>query len=115
MATPADKTRPVKMAGNVTIRVTGSGKIHTRTLTYGTVSAKVAKADGKAVGKSVEIGKVLLRKAGNELMKPGVKLSSKRGVPLYHSDPDKPGLLVRRIDGRTERGVFKGGEFQVTE
>jgi hypothetical protein len=45
----------------------------------------------------------------------GVKLSHRKDVPLYRVDPRHPDVLIRELNGRSERGRFVGGEFVPTE
>ena len=40
---------------------------------------------------------------------------SRVSVPLFSIDPDHPGCVVRRLDGKVERGVLENGEFKVVE
>jgi hypothetical protein len=49
------------------------------------------------------------------LARPGITLREIRGVPLYWVDPNDPGLFVRRLDRREERGRLVDGVFQVVE
>ena len=64
-----------------------------------------------AVAKSTE---ALVRLA-NTISKPGVRLYAGRNVPLYSADPDHPDRVVRKLNGRTERGVLENGAFKALD
>lgn len=62
--------------------------------------------------RNVAAGRNALTRAKATLARPGVEVRATSGVPLYHADPDSPGLLVRTLNGRTTRGRFVGGKFK---
>lgn len=46
-------------------------------------------------------------------VKPGIKLQKKKGVPYFYADPQTPGLVIREVDGRFDKGKFdKKGRFR---
>lgn len=50
------------------------------------------------------------------LLKPGVKLKVKKGVPLYSADPDHPEIIIRHLNGKTDYGrLSRSGAFLVRE
>lgn len=62
--------------------------------------------------KNIAEGRTALSRAKSVLVRPGVQVQVKAGVPMYHADPAAPGFLLRTLDGRTTRGRFVGGKFK---
>ena len=56
-----------------------------------------------------------LSRAVERLARPGVRLRPRKGTPLYSLDSDDPGVVIRQLDGKTERGRIRGGEFCVID
>jgi hypothetical protein len=46
------------------------------------------------------------------LLKPGIVLHHPPGVPLFEADPLDPQRVIRRLDGKVERGHFVRGKFK---
>ncbi|MBI4814766.1 MAG: hypothetical protein HY791_00830 [Deltaproteobacteria bacterium] len=63
--------------------------------------------------RNIAAGRSALERVKERILKPGVRIRTAKGVPLFHADPKNPGKLVRVLDGRRERGSFVNGEFQV--
>ncbi|MGN6820461.1 MAG: hypothetical protein ACTHJR_17510 [Sphingomonas sp.] len=98
-----------KRSARVTVRKTG-GK--TRAVTFGSVTVRAAKPPEADIEKNVASGQSALARARATMLKPGVRLSTSRDVPLYHVDPNKPDEVIRKLGGKTERGRFVNGAFQ---
>ncbi len=45
---------------------------------------------------------------------PGVRISRRKGVPLYYADENYPGKIVRELNGQREVGVVEDSTFVVT-
>lgn len=86
----------------------GAGK----TLHYGAVTLKVGLASAEERARNVELGQLALKKIKSRLIKPGVKMRPRRGVPLFFADPTNPSRVVRELDGKREVGVFDNGVFK---
>lgn len=82
-----------------------------KTLQYGAVTLKVSH-DSTEWRRNVELGQQALKKVKSRLVKPGVKLRTRKGVPLFSADPTDPRRVVRELDGRREVGVFENGVFK---
>ena len=56
-----------------------------------------------------------LERAARSLIKPGVAIRAKKGVPLFSVAEGETGVFVRKLDGRTERGHLVDGVFKVID
>jgi hypothetical protein len=81
---------------------------------FGGVTVLVSKPSSAQVKHNVAVSTEALERAAKRLMRPGVRLYAKKGVPLYSADPERPGVYIRTLDGKTERGVLENGAFKVT-
>ena len=101
--------------GGAEIRISDTPKRagKTATLQFGSVSMKVKLGSDHERATNVGLGQAALRKMKRKLTKPGVRLPTKPGVPLFFADPANPRRIVRELDGRRETGFFENGEFKV--
>lgn len=88
--------------GNVTTRL---GNV--------TVSDKRPSAD--VLSSNVAASTAALERVGNKLIKPGVHLPQKKGVPRYSADENNPGVFIRRLDGKITTGKLQNGQFVETK
>lgn len=96
----------------VTVKKT-SGK--TRAVTFGSVTVRAATLPKAEIAKNVASGQSALERARAKIIKPGVRLAARKDVPLYHVDPNVPDEVIRKLDGKTDRGRFIDGAFQKLE
>jgi hypothetical protein len=80
---------------------------------FGAVTISAKKLDAKDVKTNVMAGQAALERVAKKLSRPGVTLRVKKDVPLFFADENQPDILVRRLNGRVERGTFKNGQFEV--
>ncbi len=101
-----------------------------------TATLRTAGAEGGAAGREVRFGDVVvtgsapsealvaaqvarsseaLARLATRLVRPGIGLRARKGVPRFSVDPVDPQLFVRELDGRTERGRLVDGTFQVVD
>lgn len=73
------------------------------------------KSTSAVVKHNVEVGRAALARAGKAFVEPGVKLGLARNIPLYHVDLERPGFLIREVDGHRERVKFINGQFVAAE
>ena len=73
------------------------------------------KASAAQVKRSVELSSDMLNRLASKVAKPGVRLYAGKSVPLYSVDPDHPHRVLRKLNGKVERGVLENGAFKVTE
>ncbi len=83
-------------------------------VTFGAVTVEVPVPSSEEVARNVKAGQAALARAKKLIITPGVKLNPPKGVPLFHADPDRPGCLVRVLNGKSEHGTFVGGKFVKT-
>lgn len=108
MSTKALKSTQKVKARNVKVPLTGvSAKV-----TVGSVTVSVSKPTQEMIKRNIAASGVALSRAMKEIIKPGVKLNPAKGVPLYQADPDNPDLIIRKLDGKLEKGRFVAGKFK---
>ena len=85
-----------------------------RKVTFGSVTVMVRPPTKAEVHHNVEQSTAALERALKRLVRPGIRLYPKRGVPLYWGDDNHPGKFVRLLDGKRDLGILENGEFKVT-
>ncbi len=83
-----------------------------REVRFGKVVVHAASPDERLQERNVRTSRSALSRVRGALLKPGVKVQVKAGVPLYHADPEVPGRTVRVLDGEVTSGRFVGGKFK---
>jgi hypothetical protein len=116
------RTKPRKRAVsefviNVTTsaRKLGSEQVIFDDVRYGTVTMKIKRPSATTVAFNVKAGQIALERARTKILKPGVTITVHKGVPLYSADPDHPGMLIRKLDGKVQRGRFVDGKFKAAK
>ncbi len=79
---------------------------------FGAVTVAAAQLDQKAAQSNVEKGQRALARVAKKLSQPGVSIRAAKDVPLYSVDEIHPGRLIRKLNGRVERGVLENGHFK---
>jgi len=82
-------------------------------ITFGGVTILVPKPTAAEVKHNVAKGASALDRLKNRLIKPGVRVYPKKDVPLYFADAERPGIYIRKLNGKTESGVLEDGAFKV--
>jgi len=82
---------------------------------FGDVVVVGERPSAAAIKQSVEFSTAALERLGAVLSKPGIKLRPRKDVPLYSAAGGEPGVLIRRLNGRTERVRFVDGTFKVID
>ena len=90
------------------------GKGPHATIRVGDVTVVVPRPSAASVKHNVAMSSEALERATKRLVRAGVRLYPKKNVPLYSVDPDRPGVFIRRLNGRVDRGVLEDGVFKVT-
>lgn len=80
-------------------------------ISFGSVTVQVAEPPESVRKANIEAGQAALRRGKSALAKPGVKLARQRGVPLYFGCEDRPGWMIRELDGKKTVGRFVGNRF----
>ena len=86
-----------------------------RRVRFGTASIIARKPAPAELDRNLEASTEALRRTGEALLRPGVRLPRGRNVPLFQADPERPGHFLRTLNGKTERGVLENGRFTVTD
>jgi|GEM_PF-2543774 len=108
MSTKALKSTTKDKVRNVKVPVAGvSAKV-----TVGSVTVSVSQPTQEMIKRNLAASEVALSRAMKEIIKPGIKLNPAKGVPLYQADPDNPNLIIRKLDGKLEKGRFVAGKFK---
>jgi hypothetical protein len=82
---------------------------------FGTVTVVVPKPTSAQIKLNVAASSLALERVAKRILKPGVKLRPKKNVPQYAADTNRPGVYIRVLNGRKDRGVLKDGAFKVVE
>lgn len=85
------------------------------TTKFGSVVVTGFGPDVGVIAQNVERGVEALARASKKLLKPGVAIRAKKDVPHYAVVDGEPGVFVRRLNGRTERGRVVNGMFKVID
>ena len=94
-------------------KVKGSGK--RSTVKFGGVTVSVPKPSSAELKRNIAASTEALERVTKRLVRPGVRLYVKKNVPLYSADPREPGVYIRVLNGKTERGVVENGMFKVID
>jgi hypothetical protein len=91
------------------IRLADSGKPVTSK--FGAVMVSNAAPDARTVRGNVKAGREALKRATEALVRPGVTLKLGADVPRFRADADRPGMLIRELNGKVQRGRIVKGAF----
>jgi len=93
----------------VVIRLADGSKTSVK---FGTVTIAATQFNNHIVMRNVEEGQLALARAAKKLARPGVSIRAAKDVPLYSVDEKHPNRLVRKLNGKKERGVLENGHFK---
>ncbi len=80
-------------------------------MSFGSVTVRVNQPPESVRRANIEAGQAALKRGKDALLKPGVKLTRQKGIPLYFGCEDRPGWMVRELDGKKTIGRFANGRF----
>lgn len=112
MAESASRKRAAALTPSVTVR---AGAKSSSRVKFGCVTVSGAKPDAAVVRENVERGRAALERVARVLTKPGVRIRPKKDVPLYSASENEPGIFIRKLNGRVERGRLVDGSFKVVD
>lgn len=98
-------------AGAKNSNISPIGEFGMVSVSFGSVTVKVHKPTESVRKANIEAGQKALQRGKSALIKPGVKLARQKGVPLYFGCEDRPGWMVRELDGKRTIGRFVGCRF----
>ncbi|HPL64787.1 MAG: hypothetical protein PHG91_09845 [Syntrophales bacterium] len=78
---------------------------------FGSVKVTAPAVSGAEVKRNIKAGQTAFARAKKKIITPGVRIKTAKGVPLFIADPKNPDLLIRKCDGKLERGKFVKGHF----
>ena len=84
----------------------------TVSVSFGAVTVKVVKPSESIRRANIEAGQAALQRGKSAITKIGVKIPRKKGTPLYFGSEDRPGWMVRELDGKRTMGRFVSGRFR---
>ena len=79
---------------------------------FGSVTVQVTQAPESIRKANIIAGQEALQRGKQALVTPGVKLTRQKRVPLYFGCEDRPGWMIRELDGKQTIGRFVGGRFR---
>lgn len=91
--------------------VRAARKARTRKIKFGDVVITAPAPRSAVVKANVAQSTEALARAAKRLSRPGVIIRAKRGVPLFSLDSEEPDIVIRTLDGKTERGHLVDGIF----
>lgn len=100
------KTSPSLSAGNAKRQ-----ELETVSVTLGSVTLEVQRPKDFERQANILAGQVALGRLREALATPGVKLVRRKGIPLYFGCPDRPGWMIRELNGKKTMGRFVGDRF----
>lgn len=102
------------MVFDVTIRLAASN-VRARKTRFGSVTIMAPSPSAAMVQHHVKASTEALERLAKRAAKPGVLLRAKKDVPLYSLDSDNPDVMIRKLNGKTERGRFINDVFEVND
>lgn len=95
--------------GTVIVR-SGAGKVHF-VYTFGGAQLSSAR-DPQDSKDTFEQSRKAMEEFGRRIVRPGIRLPDRKGVPKFYADEVNPKVIVRELDGKRERGTFENGQFK---
>jgi hypothetical protein len=86
-----------------------------KTVVFGSVKIQGPRPSRAEVARNVEASNSAFARAAKAFVKSGVKLRHGKNIPLYSADPDHPDILIRKLNGRSERVILVDGKFKPAE
>lgn len=80
-------------------------------VSLGSVTIEVSRPPESVRRANIEAGQAALRRGKSALVKSGVKLDRQNGIPLYFGCEDRPGWMIRELDGKKTVGRFVKARF----
>ena len=82
---------------------------------FGSVVVTGARPSASSVKANVSRSTEALERVTKKLVKPGVSIRPKKDVPQFSVVEDEPGVFIRRLNGRIERGRVVAGMFKAID
>lgn len=104
---------PVRTSNGKTVTIRKSPKQGTVKTKFGAVTVTGTKPAAELVDQNIARSTQALERVALRLLRPGVVIRRKKGVAEYSASENEPGVLIRKLDGKSERGRLEGKEFKV--
>lgn len=101
--------KPVKIHS---VRYEGEGTAPLVEVKFGRTTILAERPSEASIKRSLAISRRAIKGLCKCLLNPGIVLHHPPGVPLFEADPLAPQRVVRRLDGKVERGHFVRGKFK---
>jgi hypothetical protein len=82
---------------------------------FGSVTIIGNQPSASSVKKNIERSTAALERVVKRLDRPGVDIRAKKDVPLFSVAEGEPGVFIRRLNGRINRGRLINGAFEVID
>lgn len=80
--------------------------------TLGNVTVSAQKPSAALVKDNVKRSSQALQRVAERIIRAGVTLPQRKGVPRYSVDEDNPKIVIRKLDGQVTRGQLVNGKFE---
>jgi hypothetical protein len=107
------KNRPA--GGSVAVAERGSRDGDLEQITFGDVVITARRPSEAEIQRNAALSSAALARALPKLLRPGVRIYPKKGVPLYSADPEHPSVIIRKLNGKVQRGIVENGQFKATD
>ena len=101
--------------GKLSVRVRKGSAARAFSTKFGSVVVTGSRPSPASVEANVHRSTAALERATKKLVKPGIFIRAKRDVPQFSVVEDEPGVFVRRLNGRIERGRVVAGVFKAID
>jgi translation initiation factor 2 gamma subunit (eIF-2gamma) len=88
---------------------------HRSKVKFGNVTVTGEKPSAAAVKINVERSTEALERIIPRLSRPGITIRPRKDVPQFSVAEGEPGVFIRRLNGRIQRGRLVDGSFQVID
>ena len=86
-----------------------------RTVRFGSVEVTGPAPTPEEIARGVRLSDEAVDRLANADIPPGIHIEDVPDAPLYWVAEGEPGVFIRKLNGRTERGVLADGAFKVIE
>ncbi len=101
--------------GKLSVKVRKTSASRSFKTKFGSVIVTGTKPSAESVKANVNRSTEALERVTRKLMKPGISLRAKKDVPQFSVAEDEPGVFIRRLNGRIERGRVVAGVFKAID
>lgn len=82
---------------------------------FGSVTISGSKPSAGLVKMNIDLSTAALERVVKRLDKPGVDIRAKKDVPQFSVADGEPGVFIRRLNGRVNRGRVVNGAFEAID